>query len=124
MSLINFLLLRQDMDFVEWLIDLGLGLGEAAHVIVDMESGNSLGISLLKAFKNRQILIEENSPIKNTEYHNWRILRSKSGKTCDGFPASEILCRSPDEIPQAIIDHKIADPVITNYVDELKKEEK
>ena len=89
-------------------------------MLCDMQLGDSLGCALLKVFKRREDFNKSllKAPL-HSEMNNWKILRSKSGKTSDGFPASEILCRCPDDIPQTIIDHKIADPVITDYMEEM-----
>lgn len=116
----DFYCVTENMDLVDWLLEKGLGTGEAAQFLCDLQIGDTFGCALLKVFKRRE---EFNKTLLSptSEMHNWKILRSKSGKTSDGFPASQILCRSPDEIPQAIIDHKIADPVIGDYMQELKQ---
>lgn len=54
--------------------------------------------------------IKEKSPMDN-----WWILKSQSGKHECGYPIGEILCRDFKDIPQAIEDSGINDPVITKY---------
>lgn len=124
MPSIDFFSVKENMDFVDWLIQKGLGTGEAAHVLCDMQMGDSFGCALLKVFKRREdfnrTLAKPSIMQIESEMNNWKIIRSKSGKTSDGFPDSQILCRSPEEIPQTILDHKIADPVITDYLEEMK----
>ncbi len=48
---------------------------------------------------------------------DWKIVKSKSGKSEDGFPIPEILCRNITDIEKAIEIHEIHDPVITDYED-------
>lgn len=55
--------------------------------------------------------------IKNKDpMDNWWILKSQSGKHPEcGYPIGEILCRDFNDIPQAIEDSGMSDPIITKY---------
>ena len=49
---------------------------------------------------------------------NWIIVKSKSGKNKeDGCPIGQILCRSKNDIEQAIKDNSIHDPVLKKYLE-------
>lgn len=48
--------LPQSVELSDWLVDKGLGMGECAHLITDIELGDSFGMALLKVFKRREVL--------------------------------------------------------------------
>ena len=47
--------LNQACELTEWLVNKGLGMGECAHLITDLELGDSFGMALLKVFKRREV---------------------------------------------------------------------
>jgi hypothetical protein len=51
--------LDESMKLCDWLIEKGLGLGEAAIVLNEIGCGDTLAIALLKVFKARKILQEK-----------------------------------------------------------------
>lgn len=50
--------LKESKELCDWLLDRGLGLGEAAWVLADLACGDSLAIALLKVFKDRKLKLE------------------------------------------------------------------
>lgn len=54
----------------------------------------------------------------SSETKDWVTVSSKSGKTKEGFPVGEILCRSLKDIDQVIKDMDIIDPVVKPYIPE------
>lgn len=50
--------LNESKELCDWLLDRGLGLGEAAWVLADLTCGDSLAIALLKVFKERKLKLE------------------------------------------------------------------
>lgn len=42
----------------DWLLDRGLGLGECANVLCDMQCGDTFSLALLKVFKHRSDLLD------------------------------------------------------------------
>lgn len=60
--------LNESKELCDWLLDRGLGLGEAAWVLGDLACGDSLAIALLKVFKERKLKLEaihEKNPIND-----------------------------------------------------------
>lgn len=57
--------LDESMKLCDWLMERGLGLGEAAVVLADIACGDTLAIALLRVFKGRKIL-QEKTYEKNT----------------------------------------------------------
>jgi len=53
---------------IDWLMERGLGLGESARVIADMECGDSLSLAIRKVFKQRELMFEE---LKHTKLPDW-----------------------------------------------------
>ena len=51
--------IREEMDLCEWLMSRGLGLGEAANLIVYMEQRNSFGKALCIIYEERKLKIKE-----------------------------------------------------------------
>lgn len=51
---------------------------------------------------------------------NWLIVSSKMGKTLDGFPCGQYLCRSEEDVKSVIKDKCILDPLITKYSDRVQ----
>lgn len=45
-------------ELCDWLVQKGLGMGECAHVITDLELGDSFGLALLKVFKRREVEVK------------------------------------------------------------------
>jgi hypothetical protein len=58
--------LCQSLELCEWLVTKGLGMGECAHLITDMEIGDSFGMALLKVFKRRELMEKQNE--KSTDW--------------------------------------------------------
>lgn len=62
--------LEESLELCDWLLEKGIGLGEAAHVICDLACGDSFAIALLKVFKHRQLKLEEihaKNPLSNLD---------------------------------------------------------
>jgi hypothetical protein len=51
--------LPQSQDLCDWLLQRGLGLGECAWVLADMQSGDSFALALLKVFETRKKQMEK-----------------------------------------------------------------
>ena len=51
--------LQDQMQLCKSLMDCGLGLSEAANVLIDLESGKSFASSLKNVFSNRKKNFEE-----------------------------------------------------------------
>lgn len=47
--------LSQSCELCEWLVGKGLRMDECAHLITDMELGDSFGMALLKVSKRREV---------------------------------------------------------------------
>ncbi len=59
--------IEESQNICDWLLDRGLGLGECACVLGDLECGDSFALALLKVFNERKIMMEsihaKDSPI-------------------------------------------------------------
>ena len=59
--------IEESQNLCEWLLDRGLGLGECACVLGDLECGDSFALALLKVFHERKLKMEsihaQNDPI-------------------------------------------------------------
>lgn len=53
----------------DWLLSRGLGLGECAHILADLECGDTFALALMKVFKNRQDQLEKIHEKLNA--HDW-----------------------------------------------------
>ncbi len=51
--------LEEAKELIDWFMHRGLGLGECAWLLADLECGYSLSIALLKVFKERKIKLEK-----------------------------------------------------------------
>jgi hypothetical protein len=52
------------------------------------------------------------------EMDNWFVVKSKSGKSKDGFPLGEVLLRSKKEAEQYLKELAIEDGIISKYLPE------
>lgn len=62
--------LKESKELCDWLMRRGLGLGECAHVLCSLGSGDSFAIALLKVFEKRKQKYEE-IHAKNTMPDFW-----------------------------------------------------
>lgn len=46
--------IEEGEELIDWLMDKGLGLGECAYMMCNMERGDSFSIALLKVFNERK----------------------------------------------------------------------
>ncbi len=46
--------IKESQELCDWLIQRGLGLGEAAYVLCDISLGDPLGLALVKTFNRRK----------------------------------------------------------------------
>lgn len=51
--------LKESQELCDWLLQRGLGLGEAACVLGDLACGDTLYIALLKVFNHRKSNMEK-----------------------------------------------------------------
>jgi len=49
----------ESIEICNWLLDNDLGLDECAHVLSDVECGDTFGLALLKVFKYRKLTMEK-----------------------------------------------------------------
>ena len=59
----------ESKELCDWLMERGVGLGEAAHFLCDLGCGDSFAIALLKVFKQRQYNLEKINAKKS--FNDW-----------------------------------------------------
>lgn len=54
----NIISKEEAKELTEWLIEKGLGLGECAYMMCNMECGDTFALALLKVFNERKQKME------------------------------------------------------------------
>ncbi len=53
-----YLTLEENLKLCDWLLEKGLGIGECACLLCDLESGDTFALALLKVFHERKLNLD------------------------------------------------------------------